>query len=97
MRAPCILIMIYARSRLQEHDVLFLVTIRSPIKVSTADRKAAMRGKSGKNSKKRSNRAEEGAEFLKKFGVVNVRGCEVYEVGLLLQIPNRSQYLYPDC
>ena len=77
------LIMISARSRLQEHDVLFLVTIRSPIKVSAADRKAAVRGKSGKSPKKRQNRVEEGAEFLKKFGVVNVRGCEVYEVGPL--------------
>lgn len=67
--------------------MLFLVTIRSPIKVSAADRKAAMHGKSGKSSKKRRDRSEEGAQFLKEFGVVNVRGCEVFEVGPLYETP----------
>ena len=69
------------RSRLREHDVLFLVTIKSPIRVSASDRKAAMNGgrKRGKGIK-RSDRSKDGAGFLEEYGVVAVRGCEVYEV-----------------
>ena len=58
---------------------MFLVTIRSPTQVTAADRKAAMGGKRDKRSK-RSDRSQEDAYFLEEYGVVTVRGCEVYEV-----------------
>ena len=56
------------------------MTIRSPTQVTAADRKAAMGGGRGKRSKKRSDRSQEDANFLEEYGVVTVRGCEVYEV-----------------
>ena len=49
------------------------------MRVSAADRKAAMGRGRGKGSK-RSNRMADDANFLEEYGVVTVRGCEVYEV-----------------
>lgn len=70
---------------LREHDVCFLITIRSPIPISTHpdDTEADPTQNAGKKTggKKIEKIAdEEDFTFPVRYGIMAVRGCEVYEI-----------------
>lgn len=65
---------------LREHDTIFLVSIRCPIRAGEEDTGAPGGNKKNRKKKGMAKWIEEDCTFPQRFGVVAVRGAEVYEV-----------------
>lgn len=68
---------------IKEHEILFLITIKSPYKLVTYIEKEMNKSSKDNNNNNEPNRNLwniESSEFLKKEGIICVRGCEVSEM-----------------